>query len=265
MLRAARRRSKLALTTFVVVCGLGLTVSATMPRTYSAQVKLLARQSPLIRPNTQQVEDNPTKNIAATILRRDNLVQLAKDENLPERFAQTRSAPLRLKDRVLGQLFGSPSDEARLRQMVFTLEQRLSVDIEKDGATVDITVDWANAQIAYNLVTRVQKNFLELRYDSDVAAINDSVAVLEEHAKNELAIVDAELAEYRKSSRSGRRTSSSPLPRLRVSRSRVEDLLRGSRPARRRRPSTRTWPKPWKKRGCRSGPPRRAKGVLSRR
>ena len=61
---------------------------------------------------------------------------------------------------------------------------------------MDITVDWANPQIAYDLVTRVEKNFLELRYDSDVAAINDSVNVLDEHAKHELAIVDTDLAEF---------------------------------------------------------------------
>lgn len=197
VLRAARRRIGLAALTFIVVAGLGLTVSVTMPRTYSAQVKLLARRSPLIRPNPQ-LEDNPTKNVAAMIMRRDNLVQLAKEENLAERFAQTRSAPLRLKDRVIASLFGAPSEEARLHQMVFTLEQKLNVEIEKDDATVDITVDWASPQIAYDLVTRVQKNFLELRYDSDVAAINDSVAVFEEHAKSELAVVDKELDEYQK-------------------------------------------------------------------
>ena len=197
LLRAPRRRPWLAVTTFVVVAGLGLTVSATMPRTYSAQVKLLARRSPLLRPNPQ-AEDNPTKNVAAMIMRRDNLVQLAKEENLPERFDQTRSGALRLKDKVIAKLFGAPSEAAKLRQMVFTLEQKLNVEIEKDDATVDITVDWANAQIAYDLVTRVQKNFLELRYDSDVAAITDSVAVFEEHAKNELAIVDKELEEYEK-------------------------------------------------------------------
>ncbi len=198
--RAARRRSKLALTTFIVVAGLGLTVAATMPRTYASQVKLLTRRSPLIRPNLQGQgpEDNPTKNIGAMILRRDNLVQLAKEANLPERFDQTRSAPLRLKDRVFGKLFGAPSTEDKLRIMVLTLESRLTVEVEKDDATVDITVEWANPEIAYDLVSRVQKNFLELRYDSDVAAINDSVAVLEEHAKTELAIVDADLENYTK-------------------------------------------------------------------
>jgi hypothetical protein len=198
-LRAARRRSWLAAAAFVSVAGIGLTVSATMPRTYSSQVKLLARRSPLIRPNSQNgPEENPTKNVSAMIMRRDNLVQLAKEENLLERTAQTRSAALRFKDRVLGSLYGATSDADKLRMLVMSLEGRLTVEVEKDDATVDITIDWPNPQIAYDLVTRVQKNFLELRYDSDVAAINDSVAVLEEHAKSELAVVDADLAEYQK-------------------------------------------------------------------
>ncbi len=198
VLRAARRRARLAVMTFVVIAGLGLTIAATMPRTYSSEVKLLARRSPLLRPNaqSQQVDENPTKNVSAMIMRRDNLVQLAKEEHLLERFAQTRSGPLRLKDSVLAWLFGAQSDEEKLHILVLTLEQKLTVEVEKDDATVDITVDWANPQIAYDLVTRVEKNFLELRYDSDVAAINDSVNVLDDHAKHELAIVDTDLAEF---------------------------------------------------------------------
>jgi hypothetical protein len=63
---------------------------------------------------------------------------------------------------------------------------------------VDISVDWSNPQIAFDLVTLVEKNFLEARYDGDVAAINESIAILDEHAKNELAVVDAQLEDYQK-------------------------------------------------------------------
>jgi len=49
VLRATRRHPKLATATFVTVAALGLTVSATMPRTYSAQVKLLAQRGSAIR------------------------------------------------------------------------------------------------------------------------------------------------------------------------------------------------------------------------
>jgi uncharacterized protein involved in exopolysaccharide biosynthesis len=198
--RAARRRPKLAIFTFVGVAAVGLTVAVTMPRTYTAQVKLLTQRSTAIRVLSGNAQmdgvDAPTRNISALIMRRDNLVALAKDTHLVERFETTRPAALRFKDRVMGVFGGPPSEEGRLMAMVFTLEKVLDVSV--DDATVTISVDWSNPRIAYDLVTLVQKNFLEARYDSDVAVINDSLAVLEDHAKTELEHVDEELSAYQK-------------------------------------------------------------------
>jgi uncharacterized protein involved in exopolysaccharide biosynthesis len=203
VLRATRRRLKLASITFVLVAALGLAAAATMPRTYGAQVKLLAQRSSAIHalsslnPQMENV-DNPIKNVAAMITRRDNLVALVSEADLVRRFDETRSGPLKFKDRVMAGLFGSASAEDKQLGIVLTLEKKLEVTTDEPTSTVTIAVDWADPQIAYDLVTLVQKNFLEARYDSDVAVINESIDVLEEHAKNELAHVDAELAEYQK-------------------------------------------------------------------
>jgi hypothetical protein len=201
VVRAARRRPRLTVLTFVTVAGVGLTVSATMPRIYNSEVRLLAQRSSAIRvlSGNQQMDpvDNPTKNVAAMIMRRDNLVALAKDARLVERFEATRPAALRLKDRALQAISGPASEEDKLLSMVFTLERQLEVTTSED-ANVTISVDWSNPRIAFDLVTLVQKNFLEARYDSEVAVINDSIAVLEEHAKTELDKVDNELAAYQK-------------------------------------------------------------------
>jgi uncharacterized protein involved in exopolysaccharide biosynthesis len=201
MLRATRRRIKLALLSFVIVAAAGVTLAATMPKAYVARVKLLAQRGSAFRelssPHpSMEAAYNPTKTVAALILGHDNLVALAKDSNLVERFEATRSPALRLKDRLLGRLFSQPSAEDKLLGMVYTLEKQ--VDVTLDEANVTITVEWPNAQIAYDLVTLVQKNFLEARYDSDVAEINDSLSVLEDHAKTELAHVDAKLDEYQR-------------------------------------------------------------------
>jgi hypothetical protein len=141
--------------------------------------------------------DSPTRNLASTILRRENLLSLAREANLVQRFEETRPPALRLKDRVTAGLFGTQSDEDKLASLAFTLEQQVTVEV-KDDATVILTVDWSNPQIAYALVTLVQKNFQEARYDSDVALINDSIAVLEDRAKSALERVDEELEAYRK-------------------------------------------------------------------
>jgi uncharacterized protein involved in exopolysaccharide biosynthesis len=202
VVHAARRRPKLTVLTFVTIAVLGLTVSATMPRAYRAEVKLLGQRSSALRmlsssnPNMDAV-DNPTKNAATMILRRDNLEALVKEANLVERFAQTRPAALRLKDRVMAGIFGPPSPKDLQLGMVFTLEHKLEVETSEE-TTVSISVEWSDPRTAYDLVTLVQKNFLEARYDSDVAVINESIAVLEEHAKNELAKVDSELEDYQK-------------------------------------------------------------------
>ena len=133
--------------------------------------------------------DNPTKNVATLITRRENIVALVKEANLAERFYATRPSALRLKDRMMARLFGPLSEDDKTKAMVFTLDK--SLDVVTDDATVTITVEWQDPRIAYELVTLVQKNFLEARYDSDVAVINDSITVLEEHAKSCLLYTSA--------------------------------------------------------------------------
>ncbi len=204
VLRSARRRPKLAVVTFVVVAALGVTVAATMPLTYNSQVSLLAQRGSAIRvlsssnPGAMDSVDNPTKNVAAMIGRRDNLVSLAKEADLVQRVRESRPRALKLKDKVTTLLFGPTSTEDMESNLVRTLEKKLEVTTDDATSTVVISVDWSNPRIAYDLVTLVQKNFLEARYDSDVAVINESINVLEDHAKTELEHVDAELDAYQK-------------------------------------------------------------------
>jgi uncharacterized protein involved in exopolysaccharide biosynthesis len=199
VLRAPRRRPKLAALVFVVGAALGVTVAMTMPRTYNAEVKLLA-QANLVVPALSNPgravprdADSPTKNVADQILRRDNLIALAKETNLVERYYASRSPALKFKDRLLG---GPGSEDDKLRAVVATLETKVTVDIKDNN--VIIGVDWYEPQMTYDLVTTVQKNFQSAQYDDDVAMISDAIAVLEEHAKAEAAEVDAALVEYQK-------------------------------------------------------------------
>ncbi len=201
VLRAGRRRRKLAIATFLTVAGLGLTAAATMPKTYSAQVKIFAQRPLALRALSGSNEemsraDDPTKNVGNMIMRRENLVALVRQANLAERFVESRSPAQRLKDRVTTWLYGPPSEEDKLRVLVATLEKKL--EIFTDDNNVVLTVDWPSPQMAFDLVTLVQKNFLEARYDSDLAVITDSIDVLQDHAKIENAKVEAALEEYQK-------------------------------------------------------------------
>jgi uncharacterized protein involved in exopolysaccharide biosynthesis len=201
VVRAGGRRPKLAAITFMIVAVLGIALAKTMPRTYSTQVKMLAQRSSALRlltsPNRDMnAVDNPTKNVADLIMRRDNIVALVKETHLVARFDATRSPALKFKDRIMTWINGPLSDDDKLRSLVGMLEARLYIFV--DESTVVISVDWPNPEIAYELVTLVQKNFLEARYDSDVAVITDSIGVLQDHAKTQLAQVDTALEEYSK-------------------------------------------------------------------
>ncbi len=197
--RARLRRPRTALAVFATIAGLGLVVSFTMPRIYNAQVKLLV-QPDLVGPALSNpgravpANDNPMRNVADTIMRRDNLIALVKETNLVDRWPLTRSPALRFKDRVFEMWNGPVSEKNRLTQLAQTLEQRLTVTTS--DSTLNISVDWQDPQMAYELVTLVQKNFIESRYDADVTAIEDAIRVLEDHIKSEGEQVDKDLAAY---------------------------------------------------------------------
>src|SRR5579863_1945153 len=129
-LRGPRRHPKLAATVFLVVAALGLTAAATMPRTYFSQAKLLAQRNvlvPVLTNPTRPVPrdaDNPTKNVADMIMRRENLTVLARELDLVDRYYGARSPLLRAKDKVLG---SADDDKERLHNVVGTLEKRLLV------------------------------------------------------------------------------------------------------------------------------------------
>jgi uncharacterized protein involved in exopolysaccharide biosynthesis len=202
VLRSGRRRPVLVSLTFVCLAALGLTAANNMPRTYTSQVKLFAQRAAAMHmltspnPGIDQVE-SPTKNVPTMILRRDNLLALVKQANLADHLWDARPPLLRLKDRLLARIYGPMSDEDKLAAAIGTLEVKLDVEAT-DDSSLTISVDWNNPQMAYDLVTLVQTNFLEARYDNEVAVITDSIAVLHDHAKTELAQVDDALEKYQK-------------------------------------------------------------------
>jgi uncharacterized protein involved in exopolysaccharide biosynthesis len=197
--RAPWRHPRLAAGVFLLVAAAGITVAVTMPRTYNAQVRVLVQHNlvgaALTNPKTtmSRETENPTKTVGEVIMRRDNLVALAKDVDLVNRFYGSRSAALRLKDFVLG---GPKDDEERLLALTKTLQKRLYVNT--DESTVTVVIDWSDPQMAYDLVTRVQENLLDAKYDDQVAMINDALAILQEHEKTERQNVDVALDEYQK-------------------------------------------------------------------
>jgi hypothetical protein len=198
-LRAPGRRRRLATCMFAITAGLGLAVAVTMPGGYAAETKILAQRNlltPALSNPSRQVPreaDNPTRNVADMILRHDNLVSLVKDLDLVRRHHASRSPLIRLKDHLLGE---KQSEDERLRGMVSALEKKLLV--VTDDSTVTVSIEWSDPLLAYDLISRIEKNFLEARYDDEVAMISDAVAVLQGHSKEQLDQLDAALDEYQR-------------------------------------------------------------------
>lgn len=197
VLRGVARHKALAVTVFLGVLGVGLSLTASWPRTYHAEARLLANQNQLIRalgnPRSSLPSEDPTRAAGEIIFAHPNLVSLIQQTNLMEHWEQNRPALVRLKDTV-AQLFSKPaSEQDKIDAMVGLLEKRLRVDT--DQQTVTITIDWEDAQMAYLLVETAQQNFLETRHVTEMSAISEALSILEVHASNVQKTVDEALAE----------------------------------------------------------------------
>ena len=196
-LRAPRRRPGLAVASLLVTLSLGVLAAVFWPRSYSCEVRILAQRDLVLpalgNPNraVPRDADSLTRNAADTILQRDNIMAMIKQLDLVDRWVSTRQPALRLKDRIVS-VFGPRSDEDRLRDLVGLLEKRLVVGA--DESSITISVEWPDRQTAFDIITFLQKNFLEARYDANVNVISEAIRILEGRAKPEAAEVDGALA-----------------------------------------------------------------------
>jgi uncharacterized protein involved in exopolysaccharide biosynthesis len=196
--RAPQRRPIVAAAALCLTFGIGISVAVFWPRTFDCTVRILAQRNlvlPALDNPTRAVPheaDNPTRNAADSILRRDNIVALVKQLDLVDRWEATRAPLLRAKDKLFG-LLHHPTDEERLRDMIELLDKRLSV--VADDSSVTISIQWPERDMAYEIVSLLQTNFLEARYDTSVNVIAEAIRILQERAKPQTAEVNAAFLE----------------------------------------------------------------------
>lgn len=201
-LRSRKRHPWLSASLFVAIVVATVAAAVLLPRSYSVDTKLLAQRNLVLpalgNPNRSvpRDADNPTKNVAETILQRDNLVSLVKEADLMDRWEEQRPLVLRWKDRVMTSIVGPMSDEDRMHALVAVLEKKLQV--ASDDTTVTISIAWTSPQIAYDIVSLVMKNFLDAKFDAEVAMITDAIGILEDHAKTERQDIDDALGEMQR-------------------------------------------------------------------
>lgn len=217
VLRGVGRHKVLSTAVFVATLGVGLGLSASWPRTFHAEARLLANQNQLIRalgnPRSSLPSEDPTRAAGEIIFAHPNLVSLIQQTNLMEHWEKERPALVRLRDALI-QVFSKPaSEQDKVDAMVGLLEKRLRVDT--DQQTVTIRIDWEDPQMAYLLVETAQQNFLETRHVTEMSAISEALSILEVHASNVQKTVDEalrELERVRELRRKGSGTSNREQP-----------------------------------------------------
>jgi uncharacterized protein involved in exopolysaccharide biosynthesis len=201
-LRAAKRRQRM--TGAIALLGLTATVAtaALWPRSYTTDTKITVERNalmPALADPHRSIPvdyDAPTKGAQDAIFARENLEKLVRETNLAQRWQETRPPILKAKDGVMS-LFRAPMTDAdRERALVAILEKQLHVVVE--SGSVSISVDWPDAQTAYDIVTTVQKNFLDARHGVEVNVIQEAIGILETHANEERDVVATSLAEIQR-------------------------------------------------------------------
>ena len=201
-LRSIRRHRGLFAGVSLGVAVLSVTLAATWPRTYRSQTKILAQRNQVMAAlgnphrSVPTEADAPTRAASETILRRDNLVSLVKQTNLVDNWDAKRTGLPKLKDKLLALIGRTPSDEDRMESLILLLDRRLNVSTGE--GTVTISIDWPNAQMAYQLVEAAQQNFLEARHVTEVSTIEEAISILEAHADNVHGSIERSLEEIQK-------------------------------------------------------------------
>jgi uncharacterized protein involved in exopolysaccharide biosynthesis len=196
-LRAPKRRPALAIVAPIVPLVVALGLAAWMPRTYTADIKVLAHRNAVL-PEHDGVAamQEPTAGVAEEVLKRDSLEQLVKSLDLVPRWEATRPPILHFKDSLFSVFHTGNQDETLTRALVGSLEKSLSVNTE--GNTITFSADWPHAQTAYDLVTTAFNNFLEARRNGEVTVYTERLKMLEMRSQLAAQGVDSAIAELTK-------------------------------------------------------------------
>jgi uncharacterized protein involved in exopolysaccharide biosynthesis len=184
----------------IFLLGLGATTLYYVTRTpmYRVETKVLAQRQQALPSIARSAvpDDAPTRTAYEIVHRRENLVSLLRQTNL---VPPPGSEPAGSRwSRWVGRLTAASSDgpdaeDEALNQMVLQLDKELVVTTG-DG-TITISLDWPNAEDAYNIVEAALQNFLEARQVQEITAIDDAIRLLQERVVTARANLDKVTAE----------------------------------------------------------------------
>lgn len=189
----------------IVITGLMSVLAAgaakIMPRKYRVETRLLTQRnfiiSSLANPGRSiPVDaDQPTRAAWETIMKTDNMKAIVKQAKLVEYWDKMRSPMSRLKEQLTGKAPAPMADEDKAEALTAMLEAAMIVGVEGGSGTVSIAVEWPDPQLAFDIVTAAQQNFLDMRQQGEMGAVAEAVNILEKQVVDESEGIKKAIAE----------------------------------------------------------------------
>lgn len=202
--RSVRRHWVIVAIIMIGSVGLGVLGATLLPKHYIIATKMLADKNFLMpalieRRSLPSEGDAPTRLATEAVMNRENLQGIVRETNLVQAWPSLRSPLGKLRDAVLQPVSGPMSDSARVNALVDVLRGRMSV--ETSEGTVSIQLDWMDAVTGYKLVQAAQRHFFAQRRASEIAMIEESIRILEEHVATAQQAIQDVLATMPRSTR----------------------------------------------------------------
>lgn len=208
--RALRRQWSLAATVFLVFVTLTAAIAWAWPRSYHVEARIYAlpaENAPGAIRATSEAPGGLAQGAAEVVVSRQRLLEQVRALDLLGRWERSR-VPLQ---RILDRLRPPPSGDlaARERLMAGLLRKKLKVVVR--GPEVRVSVDWPEAQGAYQVVEEASQQLLTARREAELAPLERRAASLMHSAAAAQRRIDAALTTVdvaRKARRKGARAAS---------------------------------------------------------
>jgi uncharacterized protein involved in exopolysaccharide biosynthesis len=190
---AVRARWLLFTSIFAGFSIVAIVAASIWPRSYHCEASLMAQINQVAFQDNRQPEG--LRGAYEVITRRDNIEAIVRKTNLVERWEATRPPILKLKDKVMGALRGSPSKVDQERMLIGTLQSGLGVTVGQ--GTLVLSLDWPDAETSAIIVDAAMQSFLEARHVAEISTIADYISILEGHAEKSRSDIDAYASQLR--------------------------------------------------------------------
>lgn len=182
---------------FVAAAGVFAVVAVkVLPKTFEAGTQLLAKRNQNLSTRSENTFVGLTDGATETLHRRENLESMVKKTDLVNAYLERRAPIIKFKDDIMGLVREPPSKEDIAEQLVGDLDKNLIVATENN--TITITVQWPDAEKAYDLVTAAQQAFLEERHLEEVSHLIEATAILEGRAAKQRNQIESAIAHLEK-------------------------------------------------------------------